>query len=206
MNGKRFAEGFTACAVLAALTGAPARAGLIGDGTNTVNAMFYLSSYSGVPEIERYGNPPVMGPAPIGGDGVNFLPGYVSRSAVHVGDETITITNVLPPSKPFCSVSSLPCPDSFTGFEFIFSAGVNIVGVSVDPASAAAMQPVSGGLLSSAVDMRVNLTGAAPIVGDQLILNLSFGPPASVPEPPGAAWMVPAVLGMFGARYARRSC
>jgi hypothetical protein len=78
------------------------------------------------------------------------------------------------------------------GFDFKFT-GEDILGVTVDPASAADMLPVTGtfqgnthsGLqLISPNEIRVDLTGDLPAVDDQLLLDLSFTPTTStVPEP-----------------------
>ncbi len=165
------------------LTALPARAGLIGGGSNTVNALFFLGSHTlGSEEIEDFGSPPVAGPATIGAGGVDFVEGALDLSTIHVGDTQIVITNLAPPTQPFCSVTTTPCPDSFTGFEFQFSAAVDISGVTVDASSAAAFLPVSGGLTFSATDILINVTGDAPNVNDQLVLDLSFTA-SSVPEP-----------------------
>jgi hypothetical protein len=70
--------------------------------------------------------------------------------------------------------------------------GVSILGVSVDPASAAAFLPVSGmfqgnthlGLqLLSNNEIRVDVTGDLPLLNDQLILDLRFGTVSVVPRP-----------------------
>lgn len=168
----------------ALLLASPAKAGLIGNGTNTVNALFYLGSHTpGSAETEDYGSPPVAGPATIPTGGVTFVEGALDGSTIFVGDTQIVITNELPPTQPFCSTSSTPCPDTFTGFEFQFSAGVDISAVTVDPASAPAFLPVAGGLTSSATDILVNVVGDAPDIGEQLILDLSFPTATSVSEP-----------------------
>ena len=127
-----------------------AQADLIGNGTNTVSALFYIGA-SAVPvvnsstapftnpapsEIEDYINsmgmttntPPPTIPA-------SFIEGAISGSTIGVGDTQITITNKL--SAPFCS-TALPCSDVFTGFGFVFSSGVDITAVTVDPASSPA--------------------------------------------------------------------
>jgi hypothetical protein len=166
----------------------PARADLIGSGTNTVNALFFLGAHApGSMETEDFGSPPVAGPAIIGAGGVDFVEGVLDLSTIDVGATQIIISNLAPPSTPFCSVSTIPCPDSFTGFEFVFSSGVNIKGVSADGTSAADFLPNSGtphnGLqLLSPTDILVDVTGDAPKTGDKLILDLSF-PTTTVPEP-----------------------
>jgi hypothetical protein len=176
-----------------------AQAGLIGDGTNTVSALFFLGA-PGVPvttssiapftnpapsEIEDYINsmgmttntPPPMIPA-------SFIEGAISGSTIGVGDTQITITNKL--SAPFCS-TALPCADVFTGFGFVFSAGADITGVTVDPASSPAFLPVAGGLTFNASDIFVNVAGDAPAVGGELILDVSTAA-AAVPDPRRRCW------------------
>ena len=159
----------------------PAQAGLIGDGTNTVSALFFLGT--AVP------SPPYTSPPPTEPEGTMLVPahfpiGVQDESTIDVGDTTITITNEA--NLPFCS-SALPCADVFTGFAFTFSAGVDITGVSIDPASAADFRPagVSPLELLTPTDIIVNLVGENPAVGDQLILDVTTAvtPPPSVPEP-----------------------
>ena len=73
---------------------------------------------------------------------VDFAQGANSGSTLSVGDTQIVITNQL--SATFCSdgtSAGSACTDPFTGFQFIFSSGVDITGVSVDPASAADFRP-----------------------------------------------------------------
>ncbi|MGC2524898.1 MAG: PEP-CTERM sorting domain-containing protein [Stellaceae bacterium] len=161
----------------------PAQAGLIGDGTNTVAALFFLGTAVPSPP---YTNPP---PTEIEGTGPELIPahfpiGVDDESTIDVGDTTITITNEA--SLPFCS-GSLPCADTFTGFAFTFSAGVDITGVSIDPASAPDFRPagVSPLELLTPTDIIVNLVGENPAVGHQLILDVTTAvtPPPSVPEP-----------------------
>ena len=145
---------------LVLLAGPPAQAGLIGNGTNTVNALFFLGAH--IPadeEMEDFGNPPMVGPAIIGPAGLDFIEGAIDLSTIHVGDTQITITNLAPPTSPFGSIT-----DSFDGFEFQFSAGVDIKGVHVDPAGAAAFQPIANGLSFNATDILVNVAGDAPIL------------------------------------------
>ncbi len=161
-----------------------AQAGLIGDGTNTVSALFFLGTavpgppYTNPPPTEVEGGGPMLIPA-------HFPIGVEDEATIDVGDTTITITNEA--STPFCSVSTMPCPDVFTGFAFTFSSGVNITGVSVDPASAPDFRPagVSSLELLTPTDIIVNLVGENPTVGHQLILDVSTAvtPPPSVPEP-----------------------
>jgi hypothetical protein len=129
----RWLIGAAAVALLMQVSPA-ARAGLIGNGTNSIAALFYLGA-SAVPvvtsstapyttpppsEIEDYVNSMGMTtntpPPPIP---ASFVEGAISGSTVGVGDTQITITNKL--ALPFCS-TSLPCTDVFTGFGFVSSA------------------------------------------------------------------------------------
>ena len=92
----------------------------------------------------------------------HFPVGVEDEATIDVGDTTITITNEA--SAPFCSVSTVPCPDVFTGFAFTFSSGVDIHDISVDPASAADFRPagVSPLELLTPTDIIVNLVGENP--------------------------------------------
>ena len=84
-----------------------------------------------------------------------------------------------------------PCNDTFAGFGFTFSSGVNITGVSVDPASAAGFLPNTtsphmGLQLLSPTDILVDVTGDIPNFGDQLILDVTTSV-ATVPGPTAGA-------------------
>jgi hypothetical protein len=150
-----------------------AHAGLIGNGTNTVDALFYLGDRTPA-------NTEDEGTQTITASGVSIPAHALDLSAITITDTTITITSET--NLPYCSTGDVPCLDSFTGFEFVFSSGVDIAGVSVDPASASDMLPIAGGLTFTATDILVNLTGDSPGIGDQLILDLTF-PAAAVSEP-----------------------
>lgn len=174
-----------AAALMLTQAGRSAHAGLIGEGTNTVSALFFLGTavpsppYTNPPPTEIEGGGPMLIPA-------HFPIGVEDEATIDVGDTTITITNQA--ALPFCSVSTTPCPDVFTGFAFSFSAGVDITGVSVDPASAADFRPagVSPLELLTPTDIIVNLVGENPARGSQLILDVTTvvtPPPPSVPEP-----------------------
>jgi hypothetical protein len=169
-----------AAAVLLMQASFPAQAGLIASPPNTVSVSFFLGAHTAADEeIEGVA-------VPIGPGGANFGPGVSAESDIHVGDTQITITSVAASGSPFCS-TPLPCSDSFTGFEFQFSSGVDITGVSVDPASAPdflpnTTSPHMGLQLLSSTDILVDVTGDAPNMNDKLILDVTTGPVA-VPAP-----------------------
>jgi hypothetical protein len=169
---------------------------------NTVQAFYYNSTFAS-PE----------GEIPVGGSttdptslaaAVDYTQGAADGTLITVGAGggiQIVITNLLS-GAPFClaSTSGSACVDQIDGFDFKFT-GENILGVSVDAASAAAFLPVNGtfqgkthlGLqLLSNNEIQVDVTGDLPAVNDQLILDLSFATP-----PPPPATPLPAALPLF---------
>jgi hypothetical protein len=185
---------------LACLISQQAYAGLIGDGTNTVTVFTWLPSTTAPPPTTP--NCTVLlcnTPNYINGMGmstnsppptvpVTFQEDFLTLTTIAVGDTKITITNNTP--LPFCSVSTTPCPDVFDGYEFEFSSGVHITGVTVDPASAPSFLPIAGGLTFTANTIDVNVAGDVPNIDDQLILDVSTAAVA-VPAPsPAPAFLV----------------
>jgi hypothetical protein len=169
-----------------------AHAGLIGPGT-TVQAFYYNGTFAspeGQDWVDNIGNITSL-PAPLTAAPVDFVQGALSGSTIHVGNTQIVITNELS-GFPFC-VANTPgtaCVDVIDGSDFKFT-GENILGVSVDPASASGFLPVTGtfqgnthlGLqLLSNNEIQVDVTGDLPLLGDKLILDLSFAS-VSVPGP-----------------------
>jgi PEP-CTERM motif len=191
---------------------APVRSGLVGDGTNTVSAFFWLPSPTSAPptcttsldcETEDYEGPSGPTDTPPPTIPVDFLEGNLSGSTISVGDTQIVITNMLT-GAPFCS-TSVPCPDVFTGFQFLFSSGVDITNVTVDKTSAADFLPVAGGLTFTPTAIYVNVAGDEPGAGDKLILNVTtFTPTPVVPEPSTWALMLLGFAGLGIAGYRRK--
>jgi PEP-CTERM motif len=195
-----------------------AQAGLIGNGNNSVAALFYLGASavsvvtsSTAPyttpaptEIEDYVNsmgmttntPPPTIPA-------SFIEGAIDESTIGVGDTQITITNLASPPMPFCS-TALPCTDVFTGFGFVFFGNVDITDVTVDPASSPAFLPIAGGLTFGATDIFVNLAGDNPATNAELILDVTTSgvtPPPSVPEPPSLGLLAIGLIGLLAIEW-----
>ena len=173
--------------------GQQAHAGLIGNGTNTVTVFTWFPSTTAPPpttpdctvllcNTPNYINgmnmstnsPPPTIP-------VTFQEDFLTLTTIAVGDTQITITNNAASGLPFCS-TALPCNDAFDGYEFEFSSGVHITGVTVDPASAPSFLPIAGGLTFTANTIDVNVAGDVPNMDDRLILDVSTAA-AAVPGP-----------------------
>jgi hypothetical protein len=192
---------------LAGATSAPAVAGLIGNGTNTVSVSYWFPSSIVPPpvcndltnpncenEVDSTDNQTPTIPA-------TFVPGAVDDSTISVGDTTIVITNG--DTAAFCS-TSLPCSDVFNGFAFVFSSGVDITDVTVASNSAADFRPISGGLTFGPTDINVNVAGENPAVGDQLILDVTTkGNTPVIPEPSTWAMMLLGFVGLGFVGYRR---
>jgi hypothetical protein len=165
--------------------------GLLGAG-NTVQA-FYYNGVLADPEGELPVGAGSDAPASLASP-VNYQLGAADGSTIAVGDTQIAITNQLS-GAPFC-VGDTPgtaCADAIDGFDFLFT-GEDITGVSVDPLTAPDFAPVTGAFqgnthlglqLISPDEIRVDVTGDAPALSDELVIDVSFAsqPPPSVPEP-----------------------
>jgi hypothetical protein len=206
----RFGFLIAVAAALFGIASAPARAGLIGDGTNTVSVNFWFPSSSvPPPACDDTTNPNCENEKDSTQNTAPTIPaffpqGVADGATISVGDTQIVITNLIP--ETFCSdgkSAGAACKDPFTGFEFLFSSGVDITGVSVDSSSNFLPNDTSPHLglrLLSPTDILVDLTGAAPAIGDKLVLDVAFtpvGPP--VPEPSTRALML---LGFAGLGFA----
>ncbi len=189
-----------ACLGITAIMSTPAKADLIGTGANTVDPIFYVGAQIAADSEDE-------GTKTIVSGGTSYGPGANSETGILVTGSQIKLTNDA--SLPYCSSTVLPCSDSFTGFEFVFSSAVDITGVSVDASSAADFQPVSLSLVS-ATDLLVNLTGLAPGVGDFLTIDFTFpsssgGGTTSTPEPMSAALLGAGLVGLLIAKHRRQA-
>jgi hypothetical protein len=175
-----------ALASSAALIPSCAWAGLI-DPAATVQAFYYNGVFAS-PEGELTDPLGNSNPKSLAAP-VDYIQGAASGSTIHIGDIQITITNKLS-NAPFCTPTAnvgTACTDQIDGFDFLFT-GENILGVSVDPSSAAGFLPATFGShlglqLISNNEIRVDVTGDLPLLNDQLVLDLTFSTTAPVPAP-----------------------
>jgi hypothetical protein len=186
-----------------------ARAGLIGNGTNTVSATSFLGASLPAPAppypntidyVNAMGMATDTPPPTIP---VTYLIDGLSLTTIGVGDTQITITNNAPPGTPFCP-GAPPSSNTFAGFGFTFSIGVDITGVSVDPASAAdflpnTTSPHMGLQLLSSTDILVDVTGEAPNLGDKLIIDVMTAgtTPTPIPEPASLMLLANGLIGLL---------
>lgn len=187
-----FRFGLLASAILLGLVPSQAYGdGLFGP-TNTVQA-FYYNGVLADPEGEITVGGSTSDPASLTGP-VDYQQGAADGSSIAIGNTQIVITNLLS-GLPFCISATVgsACTDPIDGFDFLFT-GEDILGVSVDPSSAADFLPVSatfqgnthlGLQLISPNEIRVDVTGDAPALNESLTLDLSFTS-ATVPEPSSA--------------------
>ena len=192
---------------LAGLVPNHARAGLLGAG-NTVQAFYYNGVFAS-PEGEIPVGGMTSNPTSLAAP-VDYVQGSADGSTIHVGDTQIVITNLLS-GAPFCfaNTAGTACTDVIDGFDFKFT-GENILGVSVNGASATDFLPVTGtfqsnthlGLqLLSNNEIQVDVTGDLPLANDRLILDLRFTPiTTATPEPAALALLGSALVGMAVAR------
>jgi hypothetical protein len=195
MNSKLSAALAAACAIMA--SGMPANADSLFGSGRTVQAFYVDGSFGNVNGLVPQGAT-TADPVPITAE-VDFDGQLVDAFGDMAGDAGVSIrvtsnelliTNTS--VEPFCSNgnSGTSCQDQFNGFVFKFT-GENILGATVDPASAAAFQPVSGSFsgnthlglqVISSNEVRVDVTGDDPNIGDLLGLIINNGP-SSAPVP-----------------------
>jgi hypothetical protein len=189
---------------LAGLVPNHAQAGLLGAG-NTVQAFYYNGVFAN-PEGEIPAGGMTSNPTSLAAP-VHYIQGAADGSTIDVNDTQIVITNLLS-GAPFCfaNTAGTACTDVIDGFDFKFT-GENILGVSVNGASATDFLPVTGtfqgnthlGLqLLSNNEIQVDVTGDLPLANDKLILDLRFT--TATPEPAALALLGSALVGMAVAR------
>jgi hypothetical protein len=210
-----------AAAALTLQASSPVQAGLVGAGTNTVSAFFYINapatpSGGGCDQTtqsfcEQQYHLDSMGMAHyVLSIPAQFTQAAIAGSTIDVTDTQIIITNDLP--APYCSdgiSAGSACTDPFTGFEFLFSSGVDVTGVSVNSHSDFSPNdtaPHLGLQLLSPTDILVDLTGANPAIGGKLIIDVTTSggvTPPTVPEPSTWALMLLGFAGLGFAGYGR---
>ena len=133
--------------------------------------------------------------------GVDYPDNFNLDVTIHISDTQIVITNLA--SGSFCT----NCLNGKNGFDFKFGSEpvdpANILGVSVDPASAPTFQPYIdathfGLQLISPNEIFVDITGDSPLANDQLIVDLSFTAPAAETPLPAAFPLFATGLGALG--------
>lgn len=203
---------------------AQAQASLIG---NSINSLNYVAPVQpnpvpqATPQIEL---PSLTSnyPFSIGAAGLYFLTGGAD-SPIFVGGTQIVIGSNL--AAPYCSTGSLPCPDSFNGFKFVFSSGVNITNIAIDavtPSNSPWRNAViTTGQSGAEVDVNLNAVSSpalpTTILGDgsnrtqllnelssTLVLDLTFAGTTPVPEPATLSLFGAGLLGLAVVRRRRR--
>jgi hypothetical protein len=205
------------------MIGAPAHAGLVGDGTNTVTAFFYIDAPSTPPPVctqadafceQQYELDAMNMKQTVLTIPAQFIQAPMAGVTIGVEDLRIVITNQIAPT--LCSDGTsvgAACGDIFTGFEFLFSSGVDITAVSADPGSdflpndtPNGMPPHYGLQLLSPTEILVDVTGDDPGIGGKLILDVTTAGviPPPVPEPSTWAMMLLGFVGLGFIGYRRR--